>query len=171
MDVKSLQTKITDFVKKYRYVAIILLVGVVLMMLPTNSAQEDDNDLTEATAVAPQQTESINEQLAQILSQIDGAGNVRVLLTVAKGEETIYQTDDSASLDGESSTTQVDTVIVTGSDKSQTGLTRQINPPTYLGAIIVCQGADKPTVQLAIVDAVSKVTGLGADRISVLKMK
>lgn len=171
MDVKAWHTKLMDFIKKYRYVAIVLLIGVILMMLPTNSSQADGNDLAEAAAAAPQQTESINEQLADILSQIEGAGNVRVLLTLAKGEETIYQTDDSISITGESSTTQVDTIIVTASDKSQTGLTRQVNPPTYLGAIIVCQGADKPTVQLAIVDAVSKVTGLGANCISVLKMK
>jgi stage III sporulation protein AG len=36
---------------------------------------------------------------------------------------------------------------------------------------VVCQGADDPVVKLLIVDAVSKVTGLGADKISVMKMK
>jgi len=40
-----------------------------------------------------------------------------------------------------------------------------------MGAVIVCQGADDPQVRLSIVDAVSKVTGLGSDKISVLKMK
>jgi stage III sporulation protein AG len=40
-----------------------------------------------------------------------------------------------------------------------------------MGAIVVCQGGDQPTVRLAILDAVSKVTGLGADKISILKMK
>lgn len=35
---------------------------------------------------------------------------------------------------------------------------------------MVCQGADNAAVRLAIVEAVSKVTGLGANRISVLKM-
>ena len=48
---------------------------------------------------------------------------------------------------------------------------RQVNPPTYLGAIIICEGADDANIRLAVVDAVSKVTGLGANRISVLKMK
>jgi stage III sporulation protein AG len=40
-----------------------------------------------------------------------------------------------------------------------------------MGAIVLCQGADVPSVRLAIVDAVSKVTGLVANQISVLKMK
>jgi stage III sporulation protein AG len=43
--------------------------------------------------------------------------------------------------------------------------------PQYLGAIVVCQGADRSDVRLAIVEAVSALTGLGADKISVLKMK
>ena len=40
-----------------------------------------------------------------------------------------------------------------------------------MGAIVVCQGGDNATVRLAIIEAVSNVTGLGADKISVLKMK
>ena len=103
-------------------------------------------------------------------SQIQGAGKVEVMLTVAFGEKTIYQTDEHIS-GGENVSTRVETVIVTGADRSQNGLIQQINPPVYLGAIVVCQGADRSVVRLAIVEAVSKVTGLGADRISVLKMK
>ena len=41
----------------------------------------------------------------------------------------------------------------------------------YLGAIILCQGADHADVKLQITQAVSRATGLGTDRISVLKMK
>jgi hypothetical protein len=40
-----------------------------------------------------------------------------------------------------------------------------------MGAIVVCQGADSPSVKLAITQAVAKITGLGTDEICVLKMK
>jgi len=36
---------------------------------------------------------------------------------------------------------------------------------------VVCQGADRAGVRLAVVDAVKSVTGLSSDRITVLKMK
>ena len=85
--------------------------------------------------------------------------------------KTLYQTDDSTSYSDTSNTTRIDTVTVTDDTRNQTGLIQQVIPPTYQGAIVVCQGADSPAVRLAIVEAVSKVTGLGADRISVLKMK
>ncbi len=169
MDIGKLQKKLVSFIKKYIYVVLILALGIVLMLMPGRYNEEQSNQ--EKPAIQKQEEESMNEILAGILSQIEGAGKVQVLLTVAAGEETIYQTDDDVSAEDDASTTHIDTVIITDADRNQTGLIRRVNPPTYLGAIVVCQGADSPRIQLAIVEAVSKVTGLGADRISVLKMK
>lgn len=168
MDVAALRTKAAELAKKYKYVAIILLVGIVLMALPTGSKEESSTVYEQEKT---QQTLSINDALAEILCKIDGAGNVKVLLTVASGTETIYQTDDRVSVSENNSTTQIDTVTVTDSSRNETGLIKQVNPPTYQGAIILCQGANSASIRLAIVDAVSKVTGLSSDHISVLKMK
>ena len=93
------------------------------------------------------------------------------MLTESMGEEIHYQTDEDQTVSADSDSCRSDTVIVTGEDRGQSGLIRKVNPPTYRGAIVVCQGADRAAVRLAIVEAVSAVTGLGADRISVLKMK
>ncbi len=167
MDWVGFQKKALGTVKQYRYAILILLLGLALMLIPFKK--------DEAPAVKTEQEQTaentdISRQLAQILSQIQGAGRVEVMLTVSAGEKTVYQTDQDIS-GGETGSTRIETVIVTGADRAQTGLIQQVNPPTYLGAIVVCQGAEKPAVRLAIVEAVSKVTGLGADRISVLKMK
>jgi stage III sporulation protein AG len=143
---------------KYRYALLILAVGLVLMMLPTGNHQKENVTQTVVT-----QEPELEQSLSLILSRIDGAGKVEVLLTPASGKETLYQTNEN----GDDS----DTVIITDSSRNESGLIRQVNPPVYLGAIVLCQGGDRPSVRLAIVDAVSKVTGLGADRISVLKMK
>ena len=102
-----------------------------------------------------------------MLSRLYGAGEVEVLLTQACGEETIYQTDDNQSRED----FRTDTVIVTNQDRKETGLVKQVNAPIYLGAIVLCQGADSPQVKLSIVEAVSSATGLTSDRITVLKMK
>lgn len=160
--------KLIEFVKKYRYVLLVFAVGLFLMLLPsgkTNSNKEADIIVSQNNIL------SVEEQLGSILSQVRGAGEVQVMLTQANGEETLYQTNEDFSDAGDSNTTRIDTVTITDADRNETGLVRQVNPPTYQGAIIVCQGADSPTVRLAIIEAVSKVTGLGADKISVLKMK
>ena len=39
------------------------------------------------------------------------------------------------------------------------------------GALVVCDGADSASVRLAIIQAVSSLTGLGSNKIAVVKMK
>jgi stage III sporulation protein AG len=150
--------KLIAWISRYRYVLIVVAVGLILMLLPGESTpkQEQPQQIQETEA-------DFATELAEILSKIKGAGKVEVMLTTAQGQETCYQTDSR----GEDQST----VTITDSARNETGLIRQVNPPTYLGAIIVCQGGDDPGVRLAIVESVAKVTGLGADRISVMKMK
>lgn len=164
----EIMRKFMDGIKKYRYVILVLVIGIVLMLLPDGQ----ETVVQEAKNTDPIDTQtSVSEQLEQVLSQIEGVGKVQVMLALSAGEETVYQTDTEESASGESSSIQVETVLITDSEKNQTGLIRQINPERYMGAIIVCQGADDASVRLAVMQAVANVTGLGTDKISVLKMK
>lgn len=168
MDWVGIGRKATDFISKYRYVLLVLVIGLALMLLPGRSEQ-DETASVQPEATVQEQTD-ITDELTQILSQIEGAGKVQVMLTVATGQTTVYQYDEDIS-NGETGSIRRDTVIITDKDRTQAGLIQQINPPTYQGAIIVCEGAERASVRLCIIEAVSKVTGLGTDRISVLKMK
>lgn len=161
MDITALREKATQWIGKYKYLVLILLVGVGLMLIP--SGTEDEKNAEPQTQVPVQQT-TLAEELEEILSNIQGAGRVQVMLTTSAGEQTVYQTDQPGS-------DRQDTVIVTDEDRAQGGLVQQVISPTYRGAIVLCQGADSANVCLAITQAVSKVTGLDASQISVLKMK
>ena len=165
MDWVSIRSRAGEWFQKYRYAVLIVLLGVVLMCLPGIGKAESKvaTPSNHPSASEP----NLEDSLAEILSQIKGAGRVEVLLTEAKGSETMYQADTNTGSD----TLRQDTVVISGADRAQTGLIRQINPPSYQGAIVVCQGADSAAVRLAIVQAVSSVTGLGSDHITVLKMK
>ena len=168
MDAVNIRVKITDFIKKYKYAAIVLLAGLMLMLIPV---KKQEKTIMQTNEVQTKEDYDINDKLEEILSQIAGAGEVRVLLTTASGEETVYQTNNRLSQSEESSNTQIDTVTVTDSDRNEYGLIKQCISPVYRGAVVICQGADSAQVRLSIVDAVAKVTGLSSDRISVLKMK
>lgn len=164
MDRSALKNKLLCTVRQYRYAIIILAAGLFLMLLPSGKKEE----IKEAEPASVRyETEELEDRLSKLLSYVQGAGKVKVLLTRSKGEQTVYQTDIQER-DGSFSE---DTVIVTGSDRSQQGLVCHQLAPQYLGAVIVCQGADKAVVRLAIVEAVSKATGLSTDAITVLKMK
>ena len=160
-------SKLLEFIQKYKYVVLVLAVGIVLMLVPSQSKSEGNGVIT----VQQDNILSVEERLAQILRQVRGAGEVHVLLTEASGGEIIYQTNDNMSSSDTSSSSREDTVTITDSQRNEVGLVRQQNPPKYMGAIVVCQGGDQAAVRLAIIDAISKATGLGADKISVLKMK
>lgn len=167
MDRLALGGKILEFGKKYRYALLVVLIGLALMLLP---GKNSDTKVSESQPVQETAPVDISQQLAQILCQIQGAGKVQVMLTIAEGEKIMYQTDEDLA-SGDTGTSRWDTVIVTGADRGQSGLIQQVIPPVYRGAIVVCQGAHNATVRLEIVEAVSKITGLGADKISVVKMK
>ena len=168
MDFKQLTEKSGTFLKNNKYVVLVLLIGLVFLLIPET---DDRNDQTQTSIVIEEEEISFEEKLAAILNQIEGAGEVKVLLTISEGEEIIFQTDENLSTDSDTSSKNTDTITVTDANKNQDGLVRQKNPPVYRGAIIVCQGADDPVVKLAVTEAVARLTGIGTNCISVLKMK
>ena len=72
---------------------------------------------------------------------------------------------------GQETSTDVETVLVSKGSGTELPVVVQTIGPTYQGALIVCEGADSAQVQLNMVNAVSSLTGLGADKITVMKMK
>lgn len=166
MDHTAPKQRINAIFAKYKYPILILLVGLGLMLLPERE--------TAVPAPVPVETAaqtSLEERLEELLSQIEGAGRVQVLLTEQTGRETLYQTDRTEDLSDAATRRTEDTVLIEDSARTESALVRKILEPEYRGAVILCQGADAPSVRLAIVEAVRCVTGLGADVISVLKMK
>ena len=143
---------------------LILVVGAAVFIVVNDALGLINRVGTEESTLSP-------EELESILGQMYGVGRIKVLLTESDSAQTIYQTDEDRSQSADSENIRVQTVIVTNSGREEVGLIRSVTPPVYLGAIIVCQGGDNPSVKLAVVQAVSNVTGIPSDRITVLKMK
>lgn len=170
MDIKKYGSKITQYLQKYRYALLILVIGLALMLLPERSENHQTAQAQPLTGTVSQYSD-ITKELKEILSQIDGVGQVAVMLTVSTGEQNIYQQDEDQSTSETGSTIRKETVIISGSDRQEQALLLYTKAPEYMGAIIVCKGGNEPSVKLAIIDAVSKITGLSSDKISVVKMK
>ena len=152
--------KLPQGLRRYRAAALVVLVGIFLMALPGRGEKPPE---------PPTQAESrdLSQSLSEVLSRMEGAGEVQVLLTEAEGEKRIYEQDQDRNGEDFRSTT----VLISGTGREEAGLLRQIDPPRYLGAVILSQGAGSSAVRLALSEAVSKATGLSFDRITVLKMK
>ena len=169
MDILSIRERISTEIGKYKYVGLILFVGILLMVIPGKSNREEV--LVEKEPEQLQETVVLQSQLEDILSYVEGAGNVKVMLSIAQGERTVYQTDSTYSQTENTTDTRTQTIIISDSERNEMGLVHQKSSPIYQGAIVLAEGANISSVKLSIVDAVSDVTGLGADKITVLKMK
>lgn len=151
---------------KYKYAVLILLLGVVLMTLPPRGDKQERPE-EEKTAC---EERPLEQRLKQILEAMDGVGAVEVLLTLEQGNRSEYQTDFRQNNQPDREETEENTVLVSDGHGADSPVIVSWKYPLYRGAVVVCQGADSPTVKLHIVRAVSSATGLSSDKISVIKM-
>ena len=169
MAIKNMRKSIEALIRKYKYPLIVLSVGVLLLILPgLFESHESGKEYIQITETAQK---DLCSDIEALLAKVSGVGKVRVLLSVAASETSIYQTDERITQSTDNSTVQSTTIITSDAERVQDGLVKQIIAETYRGAIIVCEGADNPTVRLAVVEAVCKITGLNSNQISVMKMK
>jgi stage III sporulation protein AG len=169
MEINTVITKTKKALFRLRYPILVIVIGLVLLTIPEKSKMPSS---VATNSIAPSiQQSSTTQQLTEILQQIKGVGKVKVLLTISKGEKKEYQTDEDQSADENGSDIRKETVIIRDAEDNETALLTQIIAPEYLGAIVVCEGADDANVKFAVLEAVSKATGLRSDSISVLKMK
>ena len=164
-----MKEKIQEILKKYRFAALIALVGIVLMLLPgeKKSTAEDTSSTGEQFSLA--ETE---QRMAQMLGAMDGVGRVQVMLTLRSGETLSLAEDNSATL-GSGGNVRQDSQVLTinrGSGRQEVVVTQRLYP-LYQGAVVVCQGASDSRVRLRVLETVSVLTGLSSDKISVVQWK
>lgn len=165
--------KLTTALEKYKFILLVLLAGLLLLLLPTSSGGETQSAAPEPQSAAEMafSVAELEEKLEDTLSKIDGAGEVTVALTLRTGARQILAQDVAVSdRDGDSSEERTTVVISGGSGREEAVALQQL-APQFQGAVVVCPGGDDPTVQLRLAEAVSDLTGLGADKISICKGK
>ncbi len=150
--------------EKYRTVMIVLAVGVALMLFPTGERQHDSDIASrEAGASESFELEAFEQRLARTLSQIDGAGETTVMLTLKSSSRQVLA--QNLEQNGERTISTAVTVGKLGSDQAVVPL--QTVAPQFQGALVICPGGGDPQVRLRLVEAVTALTGLGSSHISV----
>ena len=180
LNLKEQLSKLGPLLQKLKYPALVLLLGLALLLIPGKSKQPDTEAVPEPTEAVSavsddeQYRRQTQIEMARILSQIDGAGKVSVMLTLRAGSSVTYQTDfenSSQTGEGVSTTARQTTVILQKQGAYDEAAVVKTEYPLFCGALVVSEGADDPTVRLALMNAVSALLGLGTDKITVVKMK
>jgi len=153
---KTAPAEIVKKLKDNKYALIVLAAGLLLLLLSGLGSGRDKAETETPESVFNVEREE--ERLEELLGQIAGAGRVSVLLSVEGSQERELASDEDGYL-----------VVSAGSGVQQAVDRRQVYP-RYVGAVVVCQGADSSGVRLELTRAVAAFTGLGSDRIVVIKM-
>ena len=86
---------------------------------------------------------ALEEELADVCSQVEGAGKCRVIVSFAEGERTEYKGSQIVS----------------------------VSPPRVRGVTVICDGAGSASVREDISDMIAALFDIGRNRICVLKSR
>ena len=118
----------------------------------------------------------LEQQLTSIIGGIRGAGTPHVLVTLEQGSAEVYAQQEKHSTqkqNGSSGTgqdadsTETGYIIVKDSDGTEHALQVTRRQPKVQGVVVTCPGAENPSVQQAVLDAVSAATGVSSASICV----
>ena len=161
--------RMTGALGKYKYVLLVALVGALLLVWPTGEKEKTTSPETAREQIF--KVDQIERRLEKALAQIEGAGEVTVVLTLQGGPRQVLAQDGSATEEESRTSRETSTILLSkGSGYQEPAVVQELGP-VYQGALVVSQGGDDPRVKLALYEAVSALTGLGADKISICKGK
>lgn len=120
----------------------------------------------------------MEQRLTEMITAIEGAGEVKVMVTLECGTEYVYasrQKSTSALTENqngrdEKRTGEESLILVDGGSGEEPLLLKEITP-TVAGVVVVCTGADDAAVRQRVVDVVTTALGTTANRVCVTRMK
>ena len=180
-DARAYLERLANIFVKYKYVMLVAAVGLFLMAWPFGR-EEEKNEAEPVAGAQALETDvtALEEKLVSLLKQAEGVGRVEVMLSLASDMEYVYASEQSRSLDESSADGGASSASLEESTKyasvrledgSEALVVLKRVYPEYKGAVVVCDGADHAGVRLKVINAVSALTGLSSDRITVMKMK
>ena len=155
--------------QKYKIVALVMALGALLLLWPGGSEREETGS---GESLLPAES-GLQREMEEILSNIQGVGQVKVLLTMDSDGERQLAQDTEVAYSGtveapEDYSRTSSTVLLDGEAGDESLVVRTVYP-TYRGALVVCSGGGEPSVKLTVTEAVAALTGLKSDCITVAK--
>lgn len=150
-----------------------LFLGILLLVAgrsfsDTNEVATVSQDPAGELFVTDRETE---RRMAEILSKMEGAGQVDVMLTYRQSEEKTIAQNETREENGESLRTEQTAILLENSDGATSPLVLTEASPVVEGVVIAAQGADSPAVSAALNQAAQALLDVPAHKIAVIKMK
>lgn len=140
---KKTALNLIDFIKRDKKRGLIAAAAVCAILLAVLFSIPTAEEKTEESSALAEYKARLEEELGEMCSSISGVGRCRVTVSFSEGESLEYK---GSSLIGS-------------------------KPPQVLGVCIVCEGAERDGVRSALCDCMRSLFDIGANRVSVMKMK
>lgn len=184
--------KMTELAANKTYRTILIVVGLGLIGVIFFSGffekQPAEQASTEQT-MEPEESVSayaaqLEANLTAMLSNMKGVGAVQVMVTIEKGVEQIYATEEktskqvtnnhnagSDSRNQENDDTETTYILVKDADGGQKAIAVTQIQPIVKGVVVVCEGGGNSTVERQIIDAVTTALDISSTKVCVVNAK
>ena len=173
-------------------ILVITIIAINVIWKDNNTSNDNQNTVTskqlatsnnmnnETTNI--QNADDLEKKLENILSKIQGVGEVTVCINYSESSEVVAMYNENSKV---STTEETDTsggvrkieqtdvqkdIVYKEEDGEKTPITQKIVQPKIEGAIIAAKGAGNATIKTNIIQAVEAVTGLATHKIQVFEM-
>lgn len=200
--------RIKEFAKNKNNLVVLVLVGVLLMVITFPIEEKEDTSIGEVDNVAENTNNNagylnaagygniegimteeqlyvaqMEEKLEEVLSKLDGAGDVEVLITLQASEEKIVEkdipvvrsnTEETDSVGGTRTVSNVDmreSTVYSNVDNNSQPYVIQTISPRIEGVVVLAEGAGSGNVSINLTEAVQVLFGVEAHKIKVMKME
>lgn len=191
--------KLTDYAKEKKgkrrieNLVIILIVGIIIIIVASSftsdgknkkNTQEPKGEIALITNEPDDKIKKLEQRLESILSEIEGAGTVKVMVTGITDGEVVHaynQIEENSVTEEKDNTDRTgrtdeyrreqEMVFMEANAGGRVPVIIKSYEPEIKGVVVVADGAGSSIIRQNIKDAVTALTGLPAHKINVLKRK
>lgn len=159
--------------KKVQYLIVLIAAAAILTIYFVPSKEKQAPTSTETSTVA--QEVNLEARLKDILSSVEGAGKVEVVINYESTPELVpaltgdVKTEDRRDGENTSNSTSERKELATVGGGSQAVIIKE-NQPNVRGVVIVAEGAGNIGVRMSLLSAVRTLLNIPSEKIEILKM-
>ncbi|MFZ5975843.1 MAG: stage III sporulation protein AG [Bacillota bacterium] len=164
-------------------IVIVIIAAIAFIYFTSFSTPSDSKEPAPSASAAKTQTADLEKRLAEVLSSIQGAGRVEVMVTYESGAQIVPAVNTKTQTDVEekddqngnqttskSENTTSELVTVQNNGSSEAVVLRE-DQPQVRGVVVIAQGAGDVNVRMQLAQAVCTVLNVDQSSVDVFIMK
>lgn len=145
------------------------VLGVVLILLSEMDFSAPKAEESVQSGDYAQYVSTLNDELTNVISSIDGVGECKVMITLKNTKESVYAENNETS-SSDSSNSEKNEYVIYNSENGDSPLLLKEEMPQVAGVAVVCSGGDSEAVREKIIDCVCALFSIPSSRVSVAKL-